>query len=143
MTLLTVERIQEILDENGIGVEATFFDDIYAQVDEDWVVGEFKESFSDFRDKYQIGYQEKAFDCENFSRIYSGWADIRHARTPGHPVSGVAIGTLAYTRDVDGMGHGINIAICNNSKLVFVEPQTGNKITLTETEKWNALDCRF
>ena len=142
MTLLTPDRIQELIDMACVGIDATFFDDIYVQVDKAWLACEFKTSFAEFREKYGIVYDPKAFDCENFGRLYSNWADMLHSRTPGHPVSGVAIGTFAYTRD-DALRHGINIAICNGGEVVFIEPQSGNIIQLSENEKWNALDCRF
>lgn len=142
MTLLTPERIQELLDISGIGVDAVFFDDMFAQVDKHWIETVLKDSFNDFRARYKIAYNTQAFDCENFSRLYANWADILHSRTPGHPVSGIAIGTFAFTRD-DGLNHAINIAICNNGEVVFIEPQSGNIIQLSDNEKWNALDCRF
>lgn len=142
MTLLTPERIQELLDCAGIGIEAKFVDDIYAQIDKEWLSTYFVISLRSFIELYNIRYSKNGFDCDNYARTAANWADILHLNTPNAPKAGIAIGEFCYTMDSGG-GHAVNVAICNNGEVVFFEPQTQKIIILSDDEKWNALDCRF
>lgn len=87
-------------------------------------------------------YQKEAWDCDDFAMFAVEQAHECHALTPNHPTSGIAFGSIRYTKS-DGVAHAINIFLVNESsdpyvldlKACFFEPQTQEIITLNKKEK--------
>lgn len=92
-------------------------------------------------------YQSMRKDCDKFSRFVAAIAMATHAATNG-PDAGLAFGILNYIQDAsktdDGRpsGHSINIVFARpagQDRIVAMlyEPQTGNRVVLSQTEGRN------
>lgn len=87
-------------------------------------------------------YTPESGDCDDFADLYAVLARIAHRRTPGSAGSALAVGTLFYTQDKGG-GHAINVVYTSDLGLIFVEPQTCKRVTLSATELKSAIRLCF
>lgn len=88
---------------------------------------------------------ERINDCDNFARSFAQAAQDCYALTalpPGETrPEALAVGEFMYTQQ-NGGGHAIVIAFTEVG-FVFIEPQTGQFLTLTEQEKDSCFYVRF
>ena len=115
-----------------------FSDRAYVCPMKDWVLGEFAEAFRRQRQVFKVdNYEPESNDCDDFARDAVTFAEKLHVRTGEHRDAALAIGLLHYTRDAGG-AHAVNLwAVDNNGtrEIIVVEPQTGQEIKLSESER--------
>ncbi len=97
------------------------------------------------RQRFNLGLNKwtRKNDCDNFARAYAQAAADCHALTVGEDSEGLAVGEFYYhaTTQVKGP-HAIVVAFTDEGK-VFIEPQTGKRLTLTPTEESSCFFVRF
>jgi len=110
------------------------FDATYAVPTADWILNQFFPVWKAEREAKGLWLYKRKNDCDNFARAYAVAAQDAWALTPTALESeGVAVGEFCYIR-ADGRGaHCIVAAICEEG-LVFIEPQTGQRLALTPSE---------
>lgn len=88
---------------------------------------------------------ERINDCDNFARSFAQGAQDCYALTPVQPgeprPEALAVGEFLYQQQ-SGTGHAINIAYTERG-FVFIEPQTGQFLTLTKQEEESCFFVRF
>ncbi len=105
-----------------------------------WITGQFSEDLAINLDNTGTHtYVPESNDCDKFSRF--AWALAGLANAESQKGRGLAFGMFSYKRDLDGLGHCINFAVCRDPmgdlELVFLEPQTGLEVKLSKTEMLN------
>lgn len=105
--------------------------------------GAFWDSFQ--RDRWGKGLKawRRRNDCDNFARAYAQHAQDCHAISSGNESEGLAVGEFFYTQTA-GTGHAIIVAFVDDDhRRVFIEPQTGQEVQLTEAEIASCFFVRF
>ena len=111
----------------------TFADNSWNLPKNSWLFNKFYPFFQD--ELFRLGAQKwtKKWDCEDFAREFKSLAQICHNNSPLATAEGLAIGEIDYTKE-SGERHCINIAFTDKG-VIFIEPQTGESLLLTENEK--------
>ena len=77
----------------------------------------------------------KRHDCDDFAFEYKIAVQHQHAESE-FPDDGFAVGVCFYLVGGDReRGHAINWALTEDVALIFIEPQSGEQIQLTDAEK--------
>ena len=105
-----------------------------------WLLGQVYDSFAGFLGTYGQRY-ERQFDCDDFARTFAVWAVLENAQRT-KDAEGIAVGELFYRRR-DGGGHAINVAVLEDKKTLYIEPQTGRPIRLNKDEVGSIWFVRF
>lgn len=80
---------------------------------------------------------DKKFDCNFFASLYISVAQITYLVETWHfgsNADGLALAEIWYKPDNSKNRHAI-VAVLTEIGLIFIEPQTGKRIFLTDTEK--------
>ena len=115
----------------------------YAAPTLDWLTGPFWSYFRTSR--AALGTWTRRNDCDNFARAYAQAAQDAHALTAGNDADALAAGEVFYFQAGDpARGHAINCAFVGaDASLVFIEPQTGQPVTLSTNERNSVFFVRF
>ena len=105
-----------------------------------WVLGVVYDNFAGYLGQRGQSY-ERRFDCDDHARMFAVWAVLEYIKEIREP-EGVAVGELFYRRR-DGVGHAINVAVLDNKKVTYIEPQLGRTIRLNQDEKKSIWFVRF
>lgn len=82
------------------------------------------------------------FDCDDFARFFASFCQLANYQTnEAKRAEGLAVGELFFRRD-DGQGHAINLALTEKG-VQFIEPQNGEFLELSESEKTSIWFVRF
>lgn len=122
---------------------APFFaaDVSYAKPTFGWLLGTFWTYFwNDRTNKGLLNWTRKN-DCDNFARAYAQAAADCHALSNGSDLEGLAVGEFWYLRDIGGE-HAV-VAAFTDQGLVFLEPQTGQRLYLSDKEIFSCLLAYF
>jgi len=116
----------------------------YAKPTQRYLQGKFYKAFREYLNEVaELGYWvAENWDCDDWAAEFRCHASKCHARTRRNSGEGIAVGEVWYTQKKGG-GHAINIAIVGGNKVIFIEPQTGKILRLTEGEKCSAWFVRF
>lgn len=134
MTLLSRDDLLSFFD--GLGMPVSLDDETYCCPTR----ASFNELLAAAKrdlDRLGIQYTLEGFDCEDFAESAVSLCRIAHARTPGAPQAGLAVGTLSYVKADTGNGHAVVCAVViedGKPTLAIGEPQTGLPITLSDVE---------
>lgn len=104
----------------------------YAKPTFRWLSSTFYPWFWEHRTNLGLKNWTRKNDCDNFARAYAQAAADAHALTSGNELEGLAVGEFWY-HQAKGGGHAIVIAWTDLGR-VFIEPQTGFRMNLTEAE---------
>lgn len=115
------------------------FDSKYTTVNLEWLQKTYYKEFKKELFKDGVVNWVGSFDCDKFSRFYSIYLQtkflLEHFADRTGPQS-VAVGNLFYYIGADEKkGHAINIIFKEDNTFVYLEPQTGELVTLTEMER--------
>ena len=81
-------------------------------------------------------------DCDNFSSSYRVFMQALHSSQSGKKGQSITVAEMWYmTRD--GGGHAINFLLVDDYQPLFVEPQTGGEVKLTNEEKKSTWFVRY
>ena len=109
-------------------------DSAYAEVNSVWLRGYYDEFRAEIF-RQGVTTWDARFDCNHFASYYAALAQTKfylanfQSRTKAQSL---AVGTLWYTRAAGG-GHAIVIAVTERGTL-YIEPQTGQEVALTQAE---------
>lgn len=110
-------------------------DSSYAVVRKDWLV-DFYPKYRDRLFKLGVTKWDDSFDCNHFSYNFVALAQTDYYVTSFHDRSRantLAVGLIWYMKQ-GTQGHSIVMAVTEQG-IVYMEPQTGQFVTLTESEK--------
>ena len=112
-----------------------FGDEAYAEVNSAWLA----RFYDDFRSELfrlgVVGWNER-FDCNRFTEFYIGLAQARFYRESFHSATkarALAIGPYWYLRE-NGHGSHAVIQVLTERGRIFIDPQTGDEVSLTPRE---------
>jgi hypothetical protein len=131
MKILTAAQVKQTLLQKGI--KANLLDSAYVYPTKDWC----KKFFVALRGQLfgQVGgYQVNSFDCDDYALTAMSMARLVHAQNKKVNAS-LAVGYFEYFSEDPSVNghHAINIAF-TESGVVFLEPQTGDILKLTNNE---------
>jgi len=110
----------------------TFSDSTFNLPTKTWLFSKFYPYFSKELERLGIIEWSEKFDCEDFAAMYKILCQVCHKNSRSTQ-GGLAVGAVDYQKD-SGEYHCINIAFTDQG-LVFIEPQTGKELKLSENEK--------
>lgn len=85
---------------------------------------------------------DQRFDCDDFARFFAAFCQLANYRTRHDSrAEGLAVGEVFFRKD-NGGGHAINVAMTEKG-IQFIEPQNGDFIGLSQTEKQSIWFVRF
>lgn len=142
--MLTAADLRLQLALAGMTAPAFIADAAYLLPRADWLLGEFEKYYrASLHALVGSDWSAERWDCDDFADLYAILARICHRRTPGSERTGLAVGSLWYTRPGVG-GHAINVALTSDKGLIFIEPQQpANQISLSATDRSTAWHVRF
>ena len=108
-----------------------FTDNDYNLPKKEWLFGAFYSFFITELGRLGVNIWDEKFDCDDFSCMFRLYAQICHKRSKGK-AEGIVISEIGYTQESGGL----HAAICafTDKGPVFLEPQTGKTLLLTENE---------
>ncbi len=110
-----------------------FYDVTYALPTTRWLFDEFVPWFRTQRFKANRHKWERKNDCDNFARAFAVFAADAHNEGRSD-LEGIAVGVFCYIGSSHVRGpHAITCAITEEG-LIFIEPQTGQRLALTPAE---------
>lgn len=139
MRIVTAEQLRSRVP---FSAPAIFADANYAVPTLAWLQGPFWDWFQKCRWDLGLKSWARRNDCDNFARAYAQAAADCHALTAsGDAAEGLAVGEWYYHSP--GGPHAICVAAIEDDALTFVEPQNGQRLTLTPTEISSCFFARF
>lgn len=124
-------------------VSPYFYDETYAVPSRDWLVNKFYPWFRDVRWAENRNKWTPKNDCDNFARRFVVECQDRHADSkPDITAQGLAVGEFCFVRR-DGTAHAIVVAVTEFPGLTFIEPQTGQLLSLTQQEENSCFRVSF
>jgi hypothetical protein len=107
-------------------------DNNYNMPTKNWIKLEFSPFFMGILKNLNLPYTSK-FDCDDYSSLYRVLAQISHRKSSGD-AEGIAVAEIMYKPNwAKGLTHAINAAYTETG-WIFIEPQGGQVIQLTEEE---------
>ena len=144
MTKLTKAELIRVLNVKGkINIPSIYAPDAnYTLYSLNYIKGEGYEKFKKWLFRRGILGWRHTFDCDNYAEAFSVFLQTVHTKAQkgkddNSTKQAVAIGVIWYERAGIG-GHAINIVVSKiEDDLVvrFIEPQTGEELELTDTER--------
>lgn len=123
--------IRSILINIGVNSNSiTSLDGKYSIPTMDWVL-DTSFSLSSQINNILGEWVEESRDCDDFALSTMSLMRLFHSYK--NPKSSLSVGYFQYTQDTGGV-HAINVAIVENSEVLFFEPQSGRQLRLTTKE---------
>lgn len=132
-------RVYSLAEVREIIPTMFFGDDSYAEVNSAWL----KHWYGDYRAELRrlgVVQWDVRFDCNRFVEFYSGLAQAYFYRSTFNSATAaraLALGPIWYVRDGGNRRHALVQALTERGR-VFIDPQTGDEVELTPTEKASA-----
>lgn len=143
--LVTGRVLTSLQVANHVGFPVVLKDATYAEVSSAWLrdyYGEFRKTL--FRQG--VVKWEETFDCDDFASFYVSLAAVRFFTatwSSEFPAEALALGEFWYRPDGKrGQGHAIVTALTERGQ-VFIEPQSGQELTLTDSERLSRYLVKF
>ena len=112
----------------------------YAKPTLRWLQDVFWPWFRADRERKGLRSWTRRNDCDNFARAYAQGAADCHAITAGNDQEGLAVGEYWY-HSRNGL-HAVVIAFTDQGR-VYIEPQTGERLQVTQQEEQSCIFARF
>ena len=113
---------------------APFFYDVdYAKPTSDWLLNEFGPWFRKNRWKKDLDKWSRRNDCDNTARSYCVAAQDAHAKGDSQ-AEAIAVGEFCYIATTHVQGAHAIVCAFTEEGLIFIEPQTGQRLALIPTE---------
>lgn len=122
-------------------------DDSYAEIN--------AKALSDYQNWFQtklydlgVTHWDKQFDCDNVANLYADLLQLKFylsnwsSDAPPKGADSPAVASFWYRPNCGDLSHAIN-AIGTNEGLIFIEPQTGQRLNLTPNELASQLRSIF
>jgi hypothetical protein len=155
---VTSDHLHNFLLERDIPLFAlSLLDNRYVLPSRAWVFGAFAEAFATMRQQFELqAWEADRADCDDFADLAAWYAHFlrridfnlerKRARDLNDPPAdgAIAFGTFSYIDEEIG-AHMINFAIIHESgraDIVFIEPQTGKQVDLSQGEICSCQEIR-
>lgn len=139
---MTSAEIRSQVLEAGFKNACIFITDAdYARPTTNFLTGKFYNFYKNWLSEHNIDTWQAKWDCDNFSSTYYTFTQICHANA-GRNEQGISVGEFFYKIGGNGTGHAINIAVTEKG-VIFIEPQTGKEVGLSEEEMLSCPLVRF
>lgn len=103
-----------------------------------WLLDSFYPWFRSFLQAFGVlEYRAEAGDCDDYAALYAALARLCHRRMAGSTGTGLAVGYMHYLT-ANGTSHAVVVAITSDRGPVFIEPQTGLTVSLSDAERASA-----
>lgn len=101
-------------------------------------------AYTKFLTENHITYNDR-FDCDDFARTFALFAAICNNLDGPNGFQGIAVGELWYMREdlIGKTAHAINIIVTADQEVIFIEPQNGKLVHLSESEIASTKMVRF
>lgn len=114
-------------------------DNVYAEVNSAGLARVYDEFHNEL---FRLGVTKwnQRFDCNRFAELFTGVAQTMFFRESFHqrtPAQALALGPFWYVRG-DGRGAHAIIQVLTERGIIYLEPQTGEHVTLTPAERTSA-----
>jgi hypothetical protein len=121
-----------------------FYDTTYARPTNDWLFNEFWPWFRKERRAVGVGQWTRRNDCDNFARAYCVFAQDAHAaHSDGAGAEAVAVGEFCYVGSSHVTRPHAIVCAFTEDGLIFIEPQTGQRLALTPQEILTCFHAAF
>lgn len=140
---MTAAEIRAEIDKLAPWVSLMCYDADYDRPTTKWLTNSFYTWFKNTRWEGDLSKWTRKNDCDNFARAFCTFAQDAHALSTGS-AEGLAVGEFCYVANsarVKGP-HAIVVAFTELG-MIFIEPQTGEQITLTPEEKQTCFHVVF
>jgi hypothetical protein len=139
---VTNQQLCNFLSERGIDRDVVMVRDArYVFPAKWWLFGKFADDLGEMRLQFGLEkWRPEDGDCDDFAELACFYARFLHRRTwnPGEERAAIAFGEFDYCREgLVQNGHAINCAIVFENgapRLVFMEPQSGKEVDLSQEE---------
>ncbi len=111
--------------------------------------------YRSYIDTHKIVYSNK-FDCDDFSRYFCVFSQQLYINLViNKNMQAIAVADIHFVREMSILAlvmnttwtadakHAINMILLDDLTVMFIEPQTGNEIKLTDKEKASIYFCKF
>jgi len=144
--MIDVQKLEEITHKHlRIDYRKIYASDAnYSIPTKNWVVRNFKKYFKNkmHSDKTLGMIWKDKHDCDNFATAYRMYMQSLHSIQEGESGQSIAVAEIWFMQD-NGGAHAINMVIVDNYEPLFIEPQTGNQIRLSNQEKKSTWFVRY
>jgi hypothetical protein len=110
------------------------YDESYARPTNDWIFNKFYPWFKTKRWNNDVSRWTRKNDCDNFARAFCVFAQDAHADSVGSTDEGLAVGEFCYIGSSHVKGPHAIVCAFTEDGLIFIEPQTGQRLALTPSE---------
>lgn len=117
-----------------------FSEDTYNIPKLDWLLGPFYDYYSYYLGIFKVDSWHQKWDCDDFTSLYKVLSQVCHRHSKG-TAGGLAIAEIAFVRGPNDR-HAIICAFTDKGP-VFIEPQNGQQIFLTNDQKDSIYKCRM
>ena len=107
-----------------------------------WVKRNFRRYYIRKLRSEDIYNYDRENDCDNFGTAYRFYMQALHAKQKQKRGESLAVAEIWYMKESIG-GHSINMVIVEDYLPIFIEPQDGTEIILTNKEKKSCMFVRF
>lgn len=118
-------------------------DSTYAIPDIDWLLKDYYKKYKEFMVSNNLYAWKENFDCNRFAAIYMCYLQALHSYETQNEAQSITVGEMWYMSKTEGGPHAINIAMVNDNKIIYIEPQNGRRLYLSKKEKSSAWFIRF
>jgi len=108
-------------------------DKTYSIPNKSWIKKEYYNIYKKFMQDNQLYQWKENNDCDQFASIYRILAQSLHAKQLQSSAESITVGEMWYMKDGYG-GHAINLVVVDNFQVMFIEPQNGVQLNLTQEE---------
>lgn len=111
--------------------------------------------YRSYIDTHKIVYSNK-FDCDDFSRLFCVFSQSLYINLLiNKSMEAISVAEVHFIKDVSILtlimnsnwtvdsNHAINMVLLDDLTIMYIEPQTGNEIKLTDKEKASIFFCKF
>lgn len=128
-----------------VGFPVILKDTAYAEVSSAWLRG----YYDDFRKtlfREGVVRWEETFDCDDFASFFVSLASVRYFTTTwstSREAQSLALGEYWYRpQGLRGQAHAIVTAVTERGQ-IYIEPQSGQEVRLTDDEKLSRFYVKF
>lgn len=128
----------------AVGSFGYFSDDVYAEVSSAWLHS-FYDDYRKVLFNQGVTKWDPTFDCDNFVTFFVALANVRFFSASFHSVNAaqsLAIAEFWYRPESGPSAHAI-VTILTDRGQIFVEPQSGQELKLTASERASCLLIKF
>lgn len=137
------KEVQTTIRKELKNAECSITDKDYAHPSKSWVSERLYSNFSKWLWDNNLDRWETYKDCDNYAFALRVFASLSHAKTMKayHKMGrktyqGISIGVMFYKINGDNTRrHAINFMVTGDNQLLYIEPQTGKWLQLTQKEK--------